>query len=198
MKVRIIPENAQDDHYILKRLFEAMFAFLGKPRVRVEVHHPKVKGFGAVSKLAHIAEVFDKFQTTVDSIVLCVDRDGNLHRRKTLDNLEERVRTKLAPPPYFLAVEAWQEIEVWALAGVDWKKLKPAWTWKSIRDERDPKEHYFEPVIQARGLLGTPGRGRKTLGEEAARNYAKVRQNCPEVRELEERIAQWLRTSSLG
>jgi len=198
MRVRIIPENAQDDHYILKPLFEAMFAFLGKLRVRVDIHYPKLKGFGAVSKLAHIAEVFDKFQTTVDLIVLCVDRDGNLHRRKSLDNLEERVRTELAPPPYFLAVEAWQEIEVWALAGADWKKLKPAWTWKAIRGDRDPKEHYFEPLVHARGLLDSAGRGRKTLGDEAGRNYGKIRQNCPEVRALEERIARRLRTSSLA
>ena len=90
-----------------------------------------------------------------------------------------------------MAEHAWQEIEVWASAGIDWK-LKPAWLWDTIRNERDPKEHFFEPIVQARGLLGSPGRGRATLGEEAARNYAKVRQNCPEIQDLESRIKQWL------
>ena len=30
------------------------------------------------------------------------------------------------------------------------------------------------------------------VGEEAARNYAKVRQNCPELRDLEDRIRRWI------
>lgn len=79
-----------------------MFGSLGKPHARVEVHYPKVKGCGAVTKFADIAEVFDKFKT-VDLIVLCVDRDGDTHRRNALDNLEARVRRELAQPPYLLA-----------------------------------------------------------------------------------------------
>ena len=95
------------------------------------------------------------------------------------------------PRRFFAAEHAWQEVEVWALAGVDWR-LKPEWTWETIRSERDSKEHYFEPIVKDRGLLDEPGGGRKMLGAEAARNYAKVRQNCPEVRELEERIRLWI------
>jgi hypothetical protein len=196
MKVRIIPENAQDDHYLLKPIFEGMFRFLSKPRTRIEIHYPRVKGFQAVSKFAHIAEVVDKFKTTVDLIVLCVDRDGEDHRREKLDSLEARVEKQLVPPPYFLAVDAWQELEVWALAGVGWKSLMPSWTWKAVREDRDPKEHYFEPLVRARGLADSAGRGRKVLGEEAGRNYAKVRQNCPEIRRLEERIRQCLHTAN--
>ncbi len=129
--------------------------------------------------------------------LLCVDRDGHEQRRKILDNLEEKARELLGPTRLFLAEHAWQELEAWVLAGIDWK-LKPTWNWKTIRNERDVKEHYFEPLVHARGLLDSAGRGRKTLGVEAGRNYAKVRQNCPEVRRLDERIAKWLRTSSLA
>ena len=63
---------------------------------------------------------------------------------------------------------------------------------EAVRSERDSKEHYFEPIAKARGLLDSPGRGRRTLAAEAARNYAKVRQNCPEVRDLEDRIRRWI------
>jgi hypothetical protein len=35
-------------------------------------------------------------------------------------------------------------------------------------------------------------RGREALGEEAARSYAKVRQNCPEIQNLESRINERL------
>jgi hypothetical protein len=97
----------------------------------------------------------------------------------------------LAPPRLFLAEHAWQEVEVWALAGINWK-LKPKWSWDTIRNERDPKEHYFEPITKARGLFDLPGQGRKELGAEAARNYPKVRQNCAEIRDLEGRIRHWI------
>ena len=34
MNVRLIPEDDQNDHFILKPLFEAMFQHLGKPHAR--------------------------------------------------------------------------------------------------------------------------------------------------------------------
>jgi hypothetical protein len=96
-----------------------------------------------------------------------------------------------ATSSFFLAIHAYQEIEVWALAGIDWRH-KRDWSWKRIRSERDPKEHYFEPIARHRGLLDSVAQGRKILGEEAASNYSRVRQNCPELRELEVRIQEWL------
>ena len=75
------------------------------------------------------------------------------------------------------------------------RALKPAWTWKQIQRERDPKEHYFEPIARHRDLLDSVAQGRKILGEEAGSNYSRVRQNCPELRELEARIQKWLSAS---
>jgi hypothetical protein len=190
MRVRIIPEDFPNDHLILKPIFAAMFAYLAKPNVRIDVHPPRVRGWEAVKKVEHIQEIIDTYPT-VHLFLLCVDRDGHTQRRMILDDLEAKSRKLLRPPRLLLAEHAWQEIEVWALGGIDWK-LKPSWSWNAIRNERDSKEHFFEPIAQARGLLGSPGRGREALGEEAARNYAKVRQNCPEVQDLESRIKRWL------
>jgi hypothetical protein len=190
MRVRIIPEDYPNDHLILRPIFEAMFAHLGKPHAKLDIHSPRVKGVDAVKKQDHIRDIIEIFNN-VNIFILCVDRDSDAHRRKALDDLESRVQKLLPPPRLFLAEQAWQEVEVWALAGIDWR-LKPKWTWDAIRDERDPKEHYFEPITRARGLFTRPGQGRRELGEEAARNYAKVRQNCPEVRELEDRVRQWI------
>jgi hypothetical protein len=190
MKVRIIPEDFPHDSLILKPIFKAMFAYLAKPNVQIDVHSPRVSGWDAVKKIDHIQEIIDQFPM-VELFLLCVDRDGNGQRRAILDKLEAKTRDLLHPPRLLLAEHAWQEIEVWALAGIEWK-LKPTWFWNKIRNERDPKEHFFEPIVQARGLLSSPGRGRATLGEEAAQNYAKVRQNCSEIQALESRIKQGL------
>ncbi len=88
-----------------------------------------------------------------------------------------------------LAENAWQEIEVWVLAGHD---LPPDWSWKEIRNEPNPKEVWFEPYAKARGRFDEPGQGRKTLAREAAARYGRIRLLCPEIGELEDRIRSWV------
>lgn len=80
------------------------------------------------------------------------------------------------------------EIEVWVLAG---HNLPSDWNWQVIRNEVNPKETYFFPFAEQRNLLDAPGEGRKTLAEEAARRYDRIRQLCPEdIAELEDRGEQ--------
>jgi hypothetical protein len=195
MNVRIIPEDETNDKHILKPLFEAMFKALGKRDARVKIHAPDPSGWEGVKQWRQIEQILDDF-SEAQLFVLCVDRDGHEPRRKILNELEERANDKLHyPGRCFIAEHAWQEIEVWALAGIDWR-LKPQWKWEVIRSERDAKEHYFEPIVKSRNLIRSPGQGRRVLGAEAARNYPKVRQNCPEIRSLEERIRQWIAATS--
>ncbi len=47
---------------------------------------------------------------------------------------------------------------------------------------------YFEPFAKQRNLTDEPGKGRKTLAQEAAKEYHRIRQLCPEMAELEGRI----------
>jgi len=49
-----------------------------------------------------------------------------------------------------------------------------------IRNERDAKEHYYDPYVDQRGLRSAPYGGRAILAEEAARRYERLRQLCPE------------------
>jgi hypothetical protein len=190
MNVLIIAEDDRNDRYILEPLINAMFRRLKRPRIQVDTHLFRNGGWDVVKQWETIRGIIEINRPT-DLFLFCVDRDGHEMRRGILDALEEKARSVLSPPRLFLAEHAWQEVEVWALAGIDWR-LKPKWTWDAIRSERDPKEHYFEPIVKARGLLDSPGRGRAILGTEAARNYAKIRRNCPELRDLEERIRQWI------
>jgi len=196
VRILVIAEDDRNDQFILRPLIQGMFRFLKKPKPHIEVEVFRNGDWEAAKKWGRVRRIIEE-NPQAEVYLLCVDRDGHEQRRRILDNLEEKAREVLSPTRLFLAEHAWQELEVWVMAGIEWK-LKSTWNWKTIRDERDPKEHYFEPLVQARGLLDSAGRGRKTLGEEAGRNYAKVRQNCPEVRKLEERIVRWLRTSSLA
>jgi hypothetical protein len=197
MNVRIIPEDEPKDKFILKPLIEAMLKKLGKGNACVKVHRPQPSGWPGVCQWGQVRQILDDFPD-VGLFILCVDRDGHVQRRGILNRLEERSNRILeARRRLFVAEHAWQEIEVWALAGTNWK-LKPTWLWDAIRAERDSKERFFEPFVRDRGLLDSPGSGRQRIGEEAGRNYAKVRQNCDEIRDLETRIGTWLRGSGFS
>ena len=190
MNVLVIAEDDRNDRYILLPIIRAMFRALRRPKARVDIYPLRNGGWDAVRQWKLVQTVIGD-NRQADLFLLCVDRDGDPNRRNALDSLEEKARALVSPPRLFLAIHAFQEIEVWALAGIDWR-LRPTWTWKQIQSERDPKEHFFMPIARQRGLLDSVAQGRKILGDEAGKNYARVRQNCPELSKLEQRIKLWL------
>lgn len=109
----------------------------------------------------------------IDIFILCIDRDGDVNRRQSLNRIEAEFQSTCV----FLAENAWEEIETWALAGLD---LPRDWRWADVRAEVQVKETYFEPLAALRGLAGSLGGGRKALGEEASRRIGAIRQKCPE------------------
>ena len=118
-------------------------------------------------------EIVERYKGMTNIFILCVDRDKEIKRRKRLNDIE----SEFADVSVFLAVDAWEEIETWVLAGVD---LPNAWVWEDVRAERDVKEIYFEQLAAQRGLSDSPGGGRKPLAEKAARRIDAIRQKCPE------------------
>ena len=173
MKVLLIPEDFRNDQHILKPIFKRLFSDLGKLSLRVEVClDPLLGGDGEALKTRRLKEVVEQYPT-VDIFVLCVDRDGKKGRRQRLDQIEDEFRGSQT----FLAENAWEEIETWVLAGLD---LLEGWTWTEVREEIQVKERFFEPLAAERGLTGTLGGGRKTLGDEAVRRIGEIRRKCPE------------------
>lgn len=193
MKVLIIPEDFRKDQYILQPIIEKMMDVLGKPSAKVQVcQAPLLGGFSEAMKLQRIEEIIKRYRWAIDIFILCIDRDGVQGRRAALNVLEQRVSSGelLGPNRMFLAENAWQELEVWALAGHD---LPAGWSWETIREELNPKELYFDVLVDQRGLSDEPGGGRRTLSQEAARRYDRIRQLCPEdVANLESRLREWL------
>jgi hypothetical protein len=188
MNVLVIPEDFRKDQYMLKPMVEAMLTHLGYSRARVRVlTDPLLGGISQALNHERIREIVDRYRGMTDLFLLCVDRDGNVGRRMALDHVEAFAASLLPADRFFLAENAWQELEVWVLAGL--LDLPKDWNWKEIRAEMHPKERFFEPVARERGVHEEPGGGRKTLATEAARRYSRIRQLCPEdVRNLENRI----------
>jgi hypothetical protein len=190
MRVLIIPEDDRKDRFILLPIIAAMLAHLGKPKAKVEVCvKPPLRGVTQAMDKRRIREIID-YYPLVHLFLLCVDRDGKVGRREALNGLERDAEKCLRKGRLLLAENAWQEIEVWALAGHD---LPRKWKWDEIRQETDPKEKYFQPFVTLRGLQEEPGGGRETLAREAAGRYRSIRNRCKEdVLELESRIKTWL------
>ena len=181
MKVLVIPEDFRKDQYLLKPLFKRLMGALGKPSAKVIVcQDPLLGGVHEALKSERMAEVVQRYDGMVDLFVLCVDRDGKSGRRRRLDELEQEFVDRA-----FVAQNAWEEIETWTLAGLD---LPAEWSWSEVRAEVDVKERYFDVLADVRGLSDAPGRGRKPLGEEAARRVPAIRQKCADFNDLARRI----------
>ena len=174
MKVMIIPEDFRNDQYILRPLFDRLFKRIGAASVEVLIcQDPLLGGIGEALKLERLAEIVEQNQGRIDVFILCVDRDGVLGRRQRLDQIEAEFQGNCV----FFAVNAWEEIETWVLAGLD---LPGNWRWADVRAEVQVKERYFELLAARRGLDNTDDGGRKALGEEASRRIRAIRQKCPE------------------
>lgn len=178
MNVLVVPEDFRKDQYLLKPIITALFESLGKPRATVRVcQDPLLGGITEALDWNRIQQVLGRYRGMVDVFLLIVDRDGVEGRRAALDNLEEKAKLALDPRRVFLAENAWQEVEVWILAGID---LPPGWEWKEIRTEVHPKERFFEPIAEQRGISNQPAGGRKLLAAEAVRRFNRIVQLCQE------------------
>jgi len=187
MRVLVIPEDSRRDQYVLKPIITAMMTALGQPRAKVQIcSDPIMQGVSEALKWPRIQLILEQYRGMVDLFLLCVDRDGDVNRRASLDYIEQQARVAVPAGRLLLAENAWQEVEVWVLAG---HELPSDWAWQTIRSEVNPKEVYFEPFARTRGVDGNPDGGRKILAEEAARRYDRIRRLCPEdVAALENRI----------
>ena len=174
MKVLIIPEDFRKDQYLLKPLFERLFRSIGRRRVDVVVcQDPPLRGVREALKSERIADIVERYDGMKDVFILCVDRDGDEGRRQRLNQIE----AEFGNDRIFLAENAWEEIETWALAGLD---LPREWRWADVRAEVHVKEQYFDVLVEQRRVTDRPGGGRKALGEEAARRIDAIRLKCPE------------------
>lgn len=185
--VLVIPEDFRKDQFVLRPIIKKMMAALGLT-ARVQIcMDPLLGGVGEALKWERLEEIIQLYQGMTHIFLLIVDRDGKPDRRAALDRLEGEARKLLPQGKHFLAENAWQEVEVWVLAGLT--DVPKAWAWKDIRAEVDPKEVYFDDHARRRGVLTGPHGGRLALAEEAAANYPRIRQLCPEdVAHLEERV----------
>jgi hypothetical protein len=193
VRVLIIPEDFRKDQFILRPVIVRMLKHIGV-RAKVEMCWTRLAGVGEALKWDRISEILDDNRNMVDLFLLIVDRDCKESRRQRLDNIEAKAKKFFGEARSCLIAEnAWQEVEVWVLAGMP--DLPREWAWAEVRAECDPKETYYDPFAEQRGVCFAAAEGRDVLGKEAAANYKRVRALCPDdIQNLETRIRLALET----
>lgn len=186
-RVLVIPEDFRNDQHVLEPIIGRMLEAIGRKAKVIVCRDPLLGGVSQAMKWERIEEILVRYQGMIDCFLLIVDRDGDPRRKAHLDGLAVRAQAALPADRCFFAENAWQECEVWLLAGHD---VPSDWTWKTVRGHEHPKERYYRPFAAARGVIGEPAEGRGTLGREAAARYPRIRKLCPEVAALEERVRQ--------
>ncbi len=185
MRVLIIPEDPTLDQYVLKPIVQRIFDDLGQ-RARVDVlTDPHLSGISQALHPTTVDEVLED-NPMIDLFLLMVDRDCDRFR-----NTKKALARQAEHPGKLIAVLAWQEVEVWALA-LHRSDLGAGWS--AVRDECDPKERYFDPFIVQQGWLETVGKGRKRAMRHLGRSWSGLLQVCPEIADLKASIRRWLKT----
>ena len=145
MNILVIPEDFRKDQYLLRPLFRQLFRSIGKPSARVTVcNDPVLGGVQEALKSKRLNEIVEQYSGMVSIFILCVDRDGQTGRRQRLDQIE----SEFSDAEVFLAENAWEELETWALAGL---QLPADWRWQDVRAEVHVKEWYFDKLAAERG-----------------------------------------------
>ena len=195
MNVLIILEDFVNDESMVLPIVRAMMVAIGKPKAKVTVcKNPRLRGHAEALRWEKIQEILERYGGMTDLFLVCVDRDGNEDRRAKLDGLEKKAQKflseKYKSPKTFFGENAWQELEVWVLAGCE--NIPKIWKWSEIRAERKSKTSYFMRFAEQRSLLEARCQGRGILAEEAAKRYDRIRQLCPEdIQKLEKNLRQW-------
>ncbi|MEK6303873.1 MAG: hypothetical protein AABO41_24480 [Acidobacteriota bacterium] len=175
--VLVIPEDFTKDEHILKPLIDRIMRDCGR-KAQVQVcRNPNFQGVQAALNISALREVIALYPM-VNLFILVVDRDGNAGRKQRTDQIESTLSIELLPQARrFLAEVAWQEVEVFILAGLS---LPADWRWNEIRADANVKDTYFKQLVVLRQTLKYPHEGRKKLMAESISNWQRIKSRCPE------------------
>ena len=185
--VLVITEDYVQDEHVVGPLVEKMFQHLGKKARVLVCRNPRFRGVKECTNFELVKEKVIKAYPMVNLFLLLIDRDAEPNRRQSLTDLEDRIKEHLKSNQTFLTEHAFQEVEVWAIAGQD---LPSNWSWQEIRAERDSKERFYVPLAQEKGILNFPHQGRKQMTLDSLKNWSRMLQRCPEdIGRLTERVS---------
>jgi hypothetical protein len=177
LKVLVIPEDFTKDEHILKPLVQRLLIECGRTAQVQVCRDPNFQGVHAALNLDTLRSKVIARYPMVDLFLLIVDRDGQEGRKVRTYHIETTLTAELGDRRAFLAEVAWQEAEIFILAGQD---LPSEWSWKEIRADPDVKNTFFKQLVALRLTEKQPHEGRKRLMAESISNWQRIKARCPE------------------
>lgn len=182
-RVAVVCEDHTLDQYVVRPVFTAMLADLGRPRAVVRVvTDPKLGGISDLRR--ELPSIVRRYSVISDLVVIALDadgEDGSEGRNDRKASFETLVPTGTEGEKAEVVV-AVQELEVWALWGVRSEILD---AWAEVRGEVHPKEVYFDQFVTDADRR-SPGRGRARLIDlSLASGWRSLATGCPELGVLE-------------
>lgn len=187
-KVLVIPEDPQQNGYILQPLVERLLEEAGKSRAAVTVlSNPRVRGYADACTKLRSEELRGKYGRTHPLWLFlpdedAIDEEGRGARGAELKRLEGDVAGQGVT---LFCCAARPELEAWLLAGHVERLPLP---WREVRDHPRLKEGVFDPFIAQCGKWQQPGRGRRELMREALKEFRGLLSRCDELGRLFERL----------
>ena len=187
-EVLVIPEDPQQNGYILKPLVEAIMRDAGKPAAKVEVlENPRLRGYDqAVTAIrSDVLEPY-RFKKKLWLFFPDADRAGDNAMRDLEKHANEKGIT-------LLCCAAQPELEIYACAAFHkHMRIECKIKWKQARQHDRMKEEIFEPLLKKHGDPQRPGKGRDQMIGESLKNLPFLFRLCPELKQLRDRIATHL------
>lgn len=191
LRVLVIGEDPTYNGAILQPVTERLLSECGRPKAVVTVlSHAGSRGYEAVSKQLKGGEMDLKYGH-YDLWLYIPDADKAAE--EAVSALTKYMGQRApAVKARFLCIAAAPELETWALAGYT-SRLKVSWS--KVQNHPKLKEEVFEPLARELGWAGFPGGGRVQMIKQALSNWRGLLERCPELKTLQDRIANFLQTS---
>lgn len=183
-EVLVIPEDPQQNGYILKPLVKAIMRDAGKQAAKVDVlKDPRLRGYDhAVRTIrSDVLEPY-RFKKKLWLFFPDADKAGDEAMRDLEKHADEKGIT-------LLCCAAQPEVEIYACAAFR-KHMKIEW--KQARQHDRMKEEIFEPLLKKHGDPRQPGKGRGLMVGRSLENLRLLFDLCPELKHLRNRIATHL------
>lgn len=194
-KVVIACENHLNDRYILEPVVTAALQAIGvaSPRVTT-ITNPQMSGFTTL--LSNVCAIIHRYHKTVSALVIAFDLDGEDGQDGRPDRLV-RVSNKLAScdseAQNVVLLGCQMEAEVYAIWG---HRAATGASWAEIRAERDPKEFYFDALLNQRDALTVDGGRTRLMRASLKAGWSSLRGGCLELEALEHDLRSIVRPTS--
>lgn len=178
-RVLVIPEDPQQNGYILRPLLECVLRAAGKPQAKVQVlTSPRIQGYArAVATIR--GDLVDRYRFH-DAWVFVPDAD--VATDDAMNRLERDLKERGVN---LLCCPAQPEAEIYAC--IAYRSEMPPW--QQARQHPRFKEQVFAPLLAAHGDVRAPGGGRMKMIERSLANPDLVFALCPELDRLRARLA---------